>query len=162
MESAQSNRELTSTLHLGLRSVSGEFPTLAIDNFLEGLEHEEREILEGVIATGGKSAMLFIARGPGKGSRFLIEEDAAHIGRATSSAVFFDDVTVSRKHAVITRGFPGDFVIEDLGSLNGTYVNNESITTASLQMGDEIQIGKYHLLFIGAKSEKNSTTGESK
>jgi len=158
MAEAVNPRELTSTLHLGLRSVSGSFPAEALDQLIATFSDEERAILEEVLQSKGERAMLIIHRGPNKGERFLLTEEPSPIGRATSSSIFFDDATVSRKHAVIYRGFPGDFTIEDTGSLNGTYVNNETVTLAKLQPGDEIQIGKYHLLFIGARVE----TGESK
>ena len=154
MAEAVNPREVTSTLHLGLRSVSGSFPSEAIDQLIAQLSEEEQNVLEEIVNSAGERAMLIIHRGPNKGERFLLTEDPSPIGRATSSAIFFDDATVSRKHAVIYRGFPGDFTIEDTGSLNGTYVNNESVTIKKLISGDEIQIGKYHLLFIGARAEK--------
>lgn len=154
MAEALNPRELTSTLNLGLRSVSGNFPAEALENFIASLSEEERSVISEVVASNGERAMLIIHRGPNKGERFLLTEDPSPIGRAASSAIFFDDATVSRKHAVIYRGFPGDFTIEDTGSLNGTYVNNESVTLAKLTSGDEIQIGKYHLLFIGATHTK--------
>ena len=154
MAEALNPRELTTTLHLGLRSISGNFPTEAFDQLIASFTDEERTVLEEVLGSKGERAMLIIHRGPNKGERFLLTEDPSPIGRATSSAIFFDDATVSRKHAVIYRGFPGDFTIEDTGSLNGTYVNNETVTLAKLSSGDEIQIGKYHLLFIGASSEQ--------
>lgn len=154
MAEAVNPREVTSTLHLGLRSVSGSFPSEAIDQLIAQLSEEEQNVLEEIVNSAGERAMLIIHRGPNKGERFLLTEDPSPIGRATSSSIFFDDATVSRKHAVIYRGFPGDFTIEDTGSLNGTYVNNESVTIKKLISGDEIQIGKYHLLFIGARAEK--------
>lgn len=149
-------RELTSTLHLGLRALSGQFPAETLEQLIAGLSQEEQEVIQQVIASNGERAMLIVHRGANKGERFLLTEEPSTIGRATSSTIFFDDATVSRKHAVIYRGFPGDFTLEDLGSLNGTYLNNESVTLEKLKTGDEIQIGKYHLLFIGAvnKGEK--------
>lgn len=154
MAEAVNPREVTSTLHLSLRTVSGNFPAEAFDQLIASLSAEEQSVLEEVLGSKGERAMLIIHRGPNKGERFLLTEEPSPIGRATSSAIFFDDATVSRKHAVIYRGFPGDFTIEDTGSLNGTYVNNESVTVRKLVSGDEIQIGKYHLLFIGARAEK--------
>ena len=158
MEEAQKPRELTSTLHLGLRSVSGNFPSEALDQFISQLNEEEQGVLREVLASNGERAMLIIHRGANKGERFLLTEEPSVIGRGSSSSIFFNDATVSRKHAVIYRGFPGDFTIEDTGSLNGTYVNNQNITVAKLKSGDEIQIGKYHLLYIGAEP----TRGEKK
>lgn len=154
MEKAVNPRELTSTLHLGLRSASGDFSADALDQLIASFTAEEQAILEEVLQSNGERAMLIIHRGANKGERFLLTDEPSPIGRATSSVIFFDDATVSRKHAVIYRGFPGDFTIEDTGSLNGTYVNNEMITIAKLTPGDEIQIGKYHLLFIGASAGK--------
>lgn len=154
MAEALNPRELTSTLNLGLRSVASTSPAQAIETFLTTASDEEREIIADVLASDGERAMLIIHRGPNKGERFLLTEEPSSIGRGSSSVIFFDDATVSRKHAVIYRGFPGDFTIEDTGSLNGTYVNNESISLVKLSSGDEIQIGKYHLLFIGAHSVK--------
>ena len=94
--------------------------------------------------------MVLIHRGPGRGSRFLVTSVGATIGRSSESAIFLDDVTVSRKHAVIEKSELG-FVFKDTGSLNGSYINNESITEKQLSVGDEIQIGKFHLLFITAQ-----------
>ena len=91
--------------------------------------------------------MLFIIRGAGKGSRFLITSEGVTIGRAGDSSVFLDDVTVSRSHAKIAK-VGRSFVLRDEGSLNGTYMNNNSITEHTLVSGDEFQIGKFHLLFI--------------
>ena len=95
--------------------------------------------------------MILIARGANKGSRFLVTADGATIGRSPSSAIFLDDVTVSRSHATITK-VADSFVLRDGGSLNGTYINNVSITEHTLVSGDEFQIGKFHLLFVGSKN----------
>jgi pSer/pThr/pTyr-binding forkhead associated (FHA) protein len=95
--------------------------------------------------------MILIARGANKGSRFLVTAEGASIGRSPASAIFLDDVTVSRSHATITK-VANSFVLKDLGSLNGTYINNVSITEHSLVSGDEFQIGKFHLLFVGSKN----------
>ena len=95
--------------------------------------------------------MIVIARGPHKGSRFLITAEGASIGRSSSSAIFLDDVTVSRSHALIVKEGK-NFLLKDAGSLNGTYMNNESVSEHPLVSGDEFQIGKFHLLFIGSKN----------
>ena len=95
--------------------------------------------------------MIVIARGARKGSRFLITAEGASIGRSSESAIFLDDVTVSRTHAVIEKTGK-NFVLKDSGSLNGTYMNNVSVTEHELVSGDEFQIGKFHLLFIGSKN----------
>ncbi|MEI8214931.1 MAG: FHA domain-containing protein [Actinomycetota bacterium] len=149
MAKPDSDRELTSTLHLGLRSVVGNSPADLIQGLIEQASPAERAIIESALASDGNSAMVFIHRGPQKGARFLVTSEGATIGRATESAIFLDDVTVSRKHASITKTGNG-FTFKDSGSLNGSYVNNESVSEKILSSGDEIQIGKFHLLFIGS------------
>jgi len=149
MAKPDSDRELTSTLHLGLRSVVGNSPADLIQGLIEQASPTERAIIESALASDGNSAMVFIHRGPQKGARFLVTSEGATIGRATESAIFLDDVTVSRKHASITKTGNG-FTFKDSGSLNGSYVNNESVSEKILSSGDEIQIGKFHLLFIGS------------
>lgn len=149
MAKPDSDRELTSTLHLGLRSVVGNSPADLIQGLIEQASPAERAIIESALASDGNSAMVFIHRGPQKGARFLVTSEGATIGRATESAIFLDDVTVSRKHASITKTGNG-FIFKDSGSLNGSYVNNESVSEKILSSGDEIQIGKFHLLFIGS------------
>jgi pSer/pThr/pTyr-binding forkhead associated (FHA) protein len=148
--SPDENRELTSTLHLGLRSVVGDSPADLIGDLISHANEEERQIIEGVISGDGNSAMVFIHRGAQKGSRFLVTADGVTIGRSPESSIFLDDVTVSRKHASIKKAGT-HFTFKDSGSLNGSYVNNESVTEKVLTSGDEIQIGKFHLLFIGSK-----------
>lgn len=150
MPSPDENRELTSTLHLGLRSVVGDSPADLISDLISHANEEERQIIEGVISGDGNSAMVFIHRGAQKGSRFLVTADGVTIGRSPESSIFLDDVTVSRKHASIRKAGT-HFTFKDSGSLNGSYVNNESVTEKVLTSGDEIQIGKFHLLFIGSK-----------
>jgi pSer/pThr/pTyr-binding forkhead associated (FHA) protein len=74
-------------------------------------------------------------------------EEKTTIGRSPDCDIFLDDVTVSRQHAVIRRN-EGSFVIEDQGSLNGTFVNRRRIESTELADGDELQIGKYRLTFL--------------
>jgi len=150
MPSADESRELTSTLHLGLRSVVGNSPADLINELISQATEEERQIINGALSSDGNSAMVFIHRGAQKGSRFLVTAEGVTIGRSPESSIFLDDVTVSRKHASIEKSGTG-FTFKDSGSLNGSYVNNESVTEKVLLSGDEIQIGKFHLLFIGRK-----------
>ncbi len=150
MAAADADRELTSTLHLGLRSVVGNSPADLINELISQATEEERQIINGALSGDGNSAMVFIHRGAQKGSRFLVTADGVTIGRSPESSIFLDDVTVSRKHASIEKSGTG-FTFKDSGSLNGSYVNNESVTEKVLISGDEIQIGKFHLLFIGSK-----------
>lgn len=150
MASPDENRELTSTLHLGLRSVVGNSPADLVDELIAQANPEERQVIEEVLSSDANSAMVFIHRGAQKGARFLVPAEGVTIGRAPESSIFLDDVTVSRKHAAIENE-GGNFIFKDSGSLNGSYVNNESVTEKVLHSGDEIQIGKFHLLFIGKK-----------
>jgi len=92
-------------------------------------------------------ALLVVQKGPGAGSRFLLDATVTHAGRHPDSEIFLDDVTVSRRHATFTR--EGDaFTVADAGSLNGTYVNRDRIEQVQLKDGDEVQIGKYRLVFF--------------
>ncbi|HEU4810632.1 MAG TPA: FHA domain-containing protein [Nocardioides sp.] len=92
-------------------------------------------------------ALLVVQRGPGSGSRFLLDADVVTAGRHPDSEIFLDDVTVSRRHAEFHR--TGDtFTVSDVGSLNGTYVNRDRIDRVQLKDGDEVQIGKYRLVFF--------------
>lgn len=96
------------------------------------------------------TALLVVLRGPNTGARFLLDDDEVSSGRHPDSDIFLDDVTVSRKHAIFTRS-QGRFVVRDVGSLNGTYVNRERIDEAVLTTGDEVQVGKYRLVFYASK-----------
>jgi pSer/pThr/pTyr-binding forkhead associated (FHA) protein len=96
-------------------------------------------------------ALLVVQRGPGSGSRFLLDADVVTAGRHPDSEIFLDDVTVSRRHADFHR--EGDtFTVSDVGSLNGTYVNRDRIDRVQLTDGDEVQIGKYRLVFFSGHS----------
>jgi pSer/pThr/pTyr-binding forkhead associated (FHA) protein len=95
----------------------------------------------------GGRGVLIVKRGPNAGSKFFLDSDSTVIGRHPESDIFLDDVTVSRKHAEIRRDESG-FGLHDVGSLNGTYVNRERVEDASLSSGDEIQVGKFKLVFL--------------
>ncbi|GAA3611138.1 hypothetical protein GCM10022223_29040 [Kineosporia mesophila] len=92
------------------------------------------------------SALLVVQRGPNAGARFLLNAERTSAGRRPASDIFLDDVTVSRKHAEFVRR-DGGFYVRDAGSLNGTYVGGDRIDEALLKDGDEVQIGKYRLVF---------------
>ncbi len=92
------------------------------------------------------TALLLVLRGPNAGARFLLDSAMTTTGRHPDSDIFLDDVTVSRKHAVFQQD-ADSFVVRDVGSLNGTYVNRERIDSAVLRSGDEVQIGKFRLVF---------------
>jgi len=93
------------------------------------------------------TALLVVKRGPNAGSRFLLDNELTQVGRRPDSDIFLDDVTVSRRHAEFYR-HGGSFAVRDVGSLNGTYVNRERIEEAALAGGDEVQIGKFRLVFL--------------
>ena len=117
-------------------------------------EHaEERSLNEAdaaaVDALPAGSALLVVQRGPSSGSRFLLDTDVVSAGRHPDSEIFLDDVTVSRRHAEFRRG-PEGYRVADVGSLNGTYVNRDRIDEVLLQGGDEVQIGKYRLVYFAS------------
>jgi pSer/pThr/pTyr-binding forkhead associated (FHA) protein len=95
----------------------------------------------------GGRGVLIVKRGPNAGSKFFLDTDKTAIGRHPDSDIFLDDITVSRHHAEIRRGTNG-FELHDVGSLNGTYVNRERLEEGDLRSGDEIQIGKFKLVFL--------------
>ena len=107
------------------------------------------------------TALLVVLRGPNAGSRFLLDSDFTSAGRHPDSDIFLDDVTVSRRHAEFYRH--GDrFTVRDVGSLNGTYVNRERIEETDLSGGDEVQIGKFRLVFLlGPRSQAEYGGGGS-
>jgi hypothetical protein len=98
------------------------------------------------------TALLVVRRGPNAGSRFLLDADVTTAGRHPESDIFLDDITVSRRHAEFVREGDG-FALRDVGSLNGTYLNRERIEHAVLAGGDEVQIGKYRLVFLAGTGE---------
>jgi hypothetical protein len=141
-----SGTDLTSTLNIAsLRSVPD---FVSEKSLLDSLSSEEFNVLKDLPKDSG---MLISLAGPGKGARFLLDIDQVTIGRDSNSEIFLDDVTVSRKHCQILRSRSGTattFEVEDLKSLNGTYVNAVSKVKTSLNHGDEVQVGKYRLTFF--------------
>ncbi|UIJ34039.1 FHA domain-containing protein [Allobranchiibius sp. GilTou73] len=95
------------------------------------------------------TALLISQRGPGSGARFLLDADEVSSGRHPDSDIFLDDVTVSRRHAIFRRTGQG-YTVQDVGSLNGTYVNGQITDSAPLKTGTEVQIGKFRLVYYGA------------
>ena len=92
-------------------------------------------------------AVLHVLRGPNAGSTYLLDRDETSIGRHPESSIFLDDITVSRRHSSVDRAGDGSFSIRDVGSLNGTYVNRERVEDRLLVDGDEVQVGRFHLVF---------------
>lgn len=93
------------------------------------------------------SALLVVKRGRNAGARFLLNQPITTAGRLPGSDIFLDDVTVSRRHAEF-RTEDGQHRVVDIGSLNKTYVNRRPVESAILTNGDEIQIGKFRLVFL--------------
>jgi hypothetical protein len=106
------------------------------------------ESLDPLEALGVHGAALIVRSGGGRaGETFPLEATPTTIGRSPDCAIFLDDVTVSRKHAVFSQ--QGErWVLEDQGSLNGTFVNRDRVETTELSDGDDLQIGKYRLTFL--------------
>lgn len=111
------------------------------DHGLDGAEDEMVEMPEGTVG------MFVVRQGPKRGSRIALDDDEVTIGRHPESDIFLDDVTVSRRHAVVRRVGVGHQV-EDAGSLNGTYVNQTRVEDTALADGDEVQIGKFKLVYV--------------
>jgi pSer/pThr/pTyr-binding forkhead associated (FHA) protein len=123
---------------------------------LQALDEHDEEHAEDAAAVEGLpagSALLVVKRGPNAGSRFLLDKDVTTAGRHPESDIFLDDVTVSRRHAEFRRD-GARFTVRDVGSLNGTYLNRERIDETELAGGDEVQIGKFRLVFFaGPRSD---------
>lgn len=123
---------------ISLHAISVEVPE--VDVRLSGADQAA------VDALPAGSALLVVQRGPNAGARFLLDAERTTAGRHPGSDIFLDDVTVSRKHAEFVRR-QGQFVVRDVGSLNGTYVSRDRIDETVLRDGDEVQIGKFRMIF---------------
>ena len=99
------------------------------------------------------AGLLVVKRGPNAGARFTLDSVVTRVGRHPESDIFLDDITVSRRHAEFVRTGPTGYNVRDVGSLNGTYVNRERIEEAVLASGDEVQIGKFKLVYLAAVDE---------
>ena len=105
--------------------------------------------LEAIDALPGGAALLIVRSGPTTGARYLLDTDVTTVGRHPEADLFFDDVTVSRRHAEIIRTGTA-FEIVDQRSLNGSYVNGERVDRSALVNGAEVRIGKFRLNFFGS------------
>ncbi|MFE1645367.1 FHA domain-containing protein [Microbacterium sp. P01] len=103
--------------------------------------------IEAIGALPTRSSLLIVRSGPTAGARYLLDTDVTTVGRHPEADIFFDDVTVSRRHAEITREGAA-FEIVDQRSLNGTYVDGERVDRAGLANGAEVRIGKFRLNFF--------------
>jgi len=106
---------------------------------------EELAVPGGDVPAG--QGVLVVKRGPNAGSRYVLEGSSVTAGRSPDSDIFLDDVTVSRRHASFVPS-GASYEVRDVGSLNGTYLNRERIEAAPLTNGDEVQIGKFRLVFL--------------
>ena len=158
MTAAEVEREVTTTISLGIRPVvDGQ---VNLDTLIQTLDADNQSVVAQVLAATEPTALLLVLKGAGRGNRFMVNKAGTTIGRAVDSGIFLDDVTVSRKHATIS--FDKEFTFTDAGSLNGSYLNNERASVATLKSGDEIQIGKFHLVFISNKASSNNSNSDNK
>ena len=104
------------------------------------------------------TAVLIVKRGPTAGSRFVLDRPVLTVGRHPDNDIVLDDVTVSRRHAEFDRS-DGCVLVFDVGSFNGTYVNREPVAEATLVSGDEVQIGKFGLLYFAEPSSASNPAG---
>ncbi|MGA1257643.1 MAG: FHA domain-containing protein [Ilumatobacteraceae bacterium] len=118
------------------------------DPLLDGIFDDDNAVVqEGEVAPG--EVMLVIRQGPEIGTRYSLVGEQISVGRVPDNDIQLDDVTVSRQHAVLVRQGAA-WLVRDLGSLNGTYVNNERVDESVIEHGDALQIGRFHLVaFFG-------------
>ena len=113
------------------------------------LGDDELGIAVGELVEG--TGVLLVKRGPDAGAKYLLDKEVTRVGRHPESDIFLDDITVSRRHAEFVRR-DGGYIVRDVGSLNGTYVNRERIDEVDLASGDEVQVGKFKLVFVAANA----------
>jgi pSer/pThr/pTyr-binding forkhead associated (FHA) protein len=121
--------------------LSGAVPTLSQEETLA------------LAALPESSALLIVHRGPGAGSRFLLDQDLTVAGRHPDADIFLDDVTVSRRHAKFERE-GSVFYVSDQGSMNGTYVDSTRVDRQRLIYGMEVMIGKFRLTFYSSEKDR--------
>jgi pSer/pThr/pTyr-binding forkhead associated (FHA) protein len=119
------------------------------NQFLDDLdERSTTTVAETAEALPSGSALLVVKRGPNAGSRFLLDQPVTSAGRHPDSDILLDDVTVSRRHAEFRLDTDGNWAVADVGSLNGIYVNRQPVDSAVLANNDQVQIGKFRLVFL--------------
>jgi hypothetical protein len=131
----------------------GDDATITMHPTEEHGENSEEDTEVALVEIPHGAGVLVVKRGPNMEGRYLLQEGVTRAGRHPESDIFLDDITVSRRHVEITHTKGGEFVLRDVGSLNGTYVNRERIEEAQLSPGDEVQIGKFKLVYLVAGSE---------
>ena len=121
--------------------------TLAAVDPLQESSSNDDDVVVPVGELSRDAGVLIVRAGSQAGARFTLDAPLTRLGRHPDSEISLDDITVSRRHAEIERTADG-YVVRDAGSLNGTYVNQDRIDTAALRHGDEVQIGKFRLVFF--------------
>ncbi len=132
---------------------SEETSTIAVTRGDGEEAHDEASPIDDatVAALRAGTAILVVQTGPDSGGRYLLDTEAVTAGRHADSDIFLDDITVSRRHAEFVR-MPAGYVVRDVGSLNGTYVNKDRIDEIALHDADEVQIGKFRLVYRVARA----------
>jgi hypothetical protein len=150
----ESNEGVNPTSSTHSATETSAFSAPLLDASVVASAHAEltAEESEAIAALPSGSALLLVRRGPGQGSRFLLDTDVSIAGRHPNCEIFLDDVTVSRRHSEFRRTVSG-FEMSDLGSLNGTFVGGERRDVAALHDGDELLVGKFHLTFFESPAD---------
>ena len=134
----------------GARLLSEMDSTISFTGLVEVAEEEPIDFEK----LGDEGPLLIVVKGIGVGQTFSVSKNELKIGRDPDNDIFLDDITVSRKHDLIKHK-KGNLVISDVGSLNGTYLNHERVDEAYLDNKDEIQIGKFKMIYIDKSGAKN-------
>ena len=134
--------------------VSDHTITLAKTDSLQDAPGPEDDVQVSLTNISRGTAILVLRGGEGEGDHYVLSSPLTNIGRHADSDISLDDITVSRRHCEITSE-NSRFVVRDVGSLNGTYVNQKRVDVIELTQGDELQIGKFHLVFLERPDEKS-------
>lgn len=134
--------------------VSDHTITLAKTDSLQDAPGPEDDVQVSLTSISRGTAILVLRGGEGEGDHYVLSSSLTNIGRHAESDISLDDITVSRRHCEITSE-NSRFIVRDVGSLNGTYVNQKRVDVIELTQGDELQIGKFHLVFLERPDEKS-------
>jgi pSer/pThr/pTyr-binding forkhead associated (FHA) protein len=127
---------------------------LAKTDSLQDAPGPEDDVQVSLTSISRGTAILVLRGGEGEGDHYVLSSSLTNIGRHAESDISLDDITVSRRHCEITSE-NSRFIVRDVGSLNGTYVNQKRVDVIELTQGDELQIGKFHLVFLERPDEKS-------
>ena len=128
--------------------------TLAKTDSLQDAPGPDDDVQVSLTSISRGTAILVLRGGEGEGDHFVLSSPVTNIGRHADSDIALDDITVSRRHCEITSE-NSRFIVRDVGSLNGTYVNQKRVDMVELTQGDDLQIGKFHLVFLERPDEKS-------